>query len=275
MIARLLFVVVLGVCGRGAAQGAELAGKLVLSGSSTVAPLANELGKLFEAKHPGVRIDVQSGGSSRGVADARSGLADIGLVSRALKADESDLTAHTVALDGVGIILHKDNPVAALTDAQIVALYKGEVKTWQGVGGRDERVTVVSKAEGRSTLELFLAYFGLKASQVKASVVIGDNEQGIKTLAANPTAIGYVSIGSAEVAVSAGTPIKLLPVGGVVASTSTVQNRTFPLSRPLNFVTKGKVGALAQTFLDFACSDAAAEAVKRQHFVPPTAASKS
>ncbi|MGH7889036.1 MAG: substrate-binding domain-containing protein, partial [Thermodesulfobacteriota bacterium] len=62
----------------------QLKGKLVLTGSSTVAPLAAEIGKRFEAQHPDVRIDVQTGGSSRGVADARQELADIGMVSRAL-----------------------------------------------------------------------------------------------------------------------------------------------------------------------------------------------
>ena len=58
--------------------------KLVLTGSSSVAPLAMELGKRFEKENPGVRGDVQSGGSSRGVQDARSGAADIGMVSRDL-----------------------------------------------------------------------------------------------------------------------------------------------------------------------------------------------
>ena len=55
-------------------------------------------------------------------------------------------------------------------------------------------MTVVNKAEGRSTLELFLDYFKLKSPDVQADVVIGDNEQGIKTVAGNPNAIGYVSI---------------------------------------------------------------------------------
>src|SRR5690349_11009189 len=75
--------------------GAKLAGKLTLTGSSTVAPLAAEIAKRFEQIHPGVRVDVQSGGSSRGVSDARSGAADLGLVSRALNPDETDLKATT------------------------------------------------------------------------------------------------------------------------------------------------------------------------------------
>lgn len=71
----------------------KLHGKLVLTGSSTVGPLASELGKRFEALHSDVRIDVQTGGSGRGITDARQGLADIGKVSRALKDDEHDLLA--------------------------------------------------------------------------------------------------------------------------------------------------------------------------------------
>ncbi|MFQ5744400.1 MAG: substrate-binding domain-containing protein, partial [Acidobacteriota bacterium] len=85
--------------GRHDSSPSALAGKLVLTGSSTVAPLASEIGKRFETLHPQTRIDVQMGGSSRGIADARQGLADIGLVSRALHADESDLHAFTIARD--------------------------------------------------------------------------------------------------------------------------------------------------------------------------------
>ena len=77
--------------------------KIVLTGSSTVAPLAAEIGKRFEERNAGVRVDVQSGGSSRGVADARSGVADIGMASRALNADETDLKFFTIARDGIGV----------------------------------------------------------------------------------------------------------------------------------------------------------------------------
>ena len=59
----------------------QLQGKLVLTGSSTVAPLAAEIAKRYETEHSGVRIDVQSGGSSRGIADARQGVANVGMVS--------------------------------------------------------------------------------------------------------------------------------------------------------------------------------------------------
>ncbi|WP_256678074.1 substrate-binding domain-containing protein [Fischerella major] len=64
------------------------------------------MGKRFESEHPGVRIDVQSGGSSRGISDARQGVADIGMVSRAFKPEQKDLKAFSIARDGVMMILH-------------------------------------------------------------------------------------------------------------------------------------------------------------------------
>lgn len=244
--------------------------KLVLTGSSTVAPLALEIGKRFEAMNPGVRVDVQTGGSSRGVADAMNGLADIGLVSRALKpAETQQLTAHTVALDGVALIVHAGNPVRQLDDAQIEAIYTGRIRDWRGVGGPGRTITVVNKAEGRSTLELFLHHTGLKNSQIRAQAVIGDNQQGLKTVAGNPGAIGYVSIGAAEYAVEHGTPIKLLPMAGVAASTAAVQRGEFPLARPLNLVTRGAPSPLAARFIAFAQSPAVRDLIEAQYFVPP------
>lgn len=65
---------------------------------------------------------------------------------------------------------------------------------------------------------------------VAADVVIGDNEQGIKTVAGNPQAIGYVSIGTAEFDAGQGVPIALLPIGGIPAGTAAVAEGRFPLS---------------------------------------------
>lgn len=242
--------------------------KLSMTGSSTVAPLALEIAKRFESQNSGLRIDVQTGGSGRGIADARNGTADIGLVSRSLKADESDLQGHTIALDGVAVILHKSNPVGNLSNAQIVGIYSGTIQNWKEVGGKDQKITVVNKAEGRSTLELFAQYFGLKNSQINAQVVIGDNQQGIKTVAGNPGAIGYVSIGSAEFEIENGVPLKMLSMNGVKPNTENVRNGSFPLSRPLLLVTKGVDTDLRKKFLSFSKSPAVYDLVKEQYFVP-------
>lgn len=241
--------------------------QITLTGSSTIAPLMGEIAKRFEEQHPGFRVDVQTGGSSRGVADARSGMADIGMASRDLKPDEADLLAFPIARDGVCIILHAENPVSELTNQQVVDIYTGRIANWQDVGGPDAEITVVNKAEGRSTLELFLAHFGIESQAIEADVVIGDNEQGVKTVAGNPHAIGYVSIGTAEYDAATGVPIKLLPINGVPANSENVANGTFPLARTLHLVTKEKPTGKSQALIEFSQSEQVHDLVKELSFV--------
>jgi phosphate transport system substrate-binding protein len=126
----------------------------------------------------------------------------------------------------------------------------------------------VNKAEGRSTLELFLAHFHLSNRDIHAHVVIGDNEQGIKTVAGNPHAIGYVSIGTAQYDATHGIPIRLLPLQHIPATIKAVREGTFPLSRPLTLVTKSPPTGLIKTFIDFAQSSQVHDLILKQYFVP-------
>jgi len=243
---------------------------LVITGSSTVAPLAAEIAQRYETLHPNVRIDVQTGGSSRGMADARQGLAEIGMVSRALKETEQDLQAHLIARDGICLIVHSDNPVTELSRDHLIQIYRGDIKYWKAVGGEDAEIVVVHKAEGRSTLELFLKHFDVSNTDIQPDIVIGDNQQGIKTVLGNRHAIGYVSIGAAEYEVEQGRPLKLLPLGGIEASTAHIADGTFPLSRELNLVTADKPQGLAADFIRFAQSEAVHDLIEGLYFVPIT-----
>ena len=242
--------------------------RLDITGSSTVAPVIADIAKQFEQAHPGTRIDVQTGGSSRGISDARTGRADIGMVSRALHENEGDLKAYPFAMDGIAIITHASNPVKTLDREEIIAIFIGQITNWQQLGGTDQPVTVVNKAEGRSTLELFLAYFKLSNSDIKPHVVIGDNQQGIKTVAGNRGAIGYVSIGTAEFEAGYGTPIQLMPLSGVAPTTAHVADGSFPLSRQLNLVTVGEANGLAAQFIEYAQSEASHKLIQEHFFVP-------
>src|SRR5207245_11303884 len=111
-----------------------MTGRLLITGSSTTAPLVSAIAKRFQLQHAGVSIDVQTGGSGRGLTDARHGKADIGMVSRALSEADRDLVGLPIARDGVAVIVHKDNPVRSLSDAQVMAIYTGKLTNWKQVG---------------------------------------------------------------------------------------------------------------------------------------------
>jgi phosphate transport system substrate-binding protein len=256
--------VLLGACSGGGDPGQ----KIVVTGASTIAPLMSEIGKRFEERNPGVRIDVQTGGSSRGVNDARQGLNDIGMASRPANDDEMDLNFVPIALDGVAMIVHASNTVGELSSDQIRAIYRDEINNWSEVGGPDLPITVVHKAEGRSTLELFLKYFELEPTEIKAEVIVGDNAQDIKSVATDPSAVGYVSVGTAEFEIKRGTTLKALPLEGVPATIDAVREGKFPLARPLNLVTAKAPEGPTKDLIEFAASPEVRDLVEGQFFVP-------
>lgn len=252
-----------------AATVSSWSGRLTITGSSTVAPLAAEIAMRFEERHPNVRIDVQTGGSSRGITDVRSDAADIGMASRALAASESELTAHQIAVDGICIIVHAGNPVESLTGEQVAAIFRGEVSSWKELGGRDQPIVVVNKAAGRATLDVFLHHFQLDHAEIDADIIVGENQQGIKTVAGNPSAIGYVSIGATGAEVERGTSIRPVEVGGVAPTTENVASGSFPITRPLLLVTKGTLSGTKKAFIEFAQSSEVTDLVEAQYFVAP------
>jgi phosphate transport system substrate-binding protein len=241
---------------------------LTLAGSSTLQPLAEVAAQAFEASHPGVEIDVQGGGSSVGISATRSGLAEVGMVSRALTPEESDLTATAVALDGIALVVHASNPLPGLTRQQVVDIYSGAIASWAALGGQDRPITVVNKEEGRATLELFERYTGLKGKFRPDAIIIGPNGQAITTVAGDPDAIAYVSIGSAAVAEEAGTPIRRIALDGVPATPESVASGTYPLSRPLHLVTVGPPAGLAAELIAFLRSEEGQALVVGQDFIP-------
>jgi phosphate transport system substrate-binding protein len=172
-----------------------------------------------------------------------------------------------IARDGISIIVHADNSLDKIVSKQVVAFYTGKIKNWKDLSDKDSPITIVHKAKGRSTQTLFLDYFGIDNKTVKADVVIGDNQQGVKTVAGNPFSIGYVSIGSTEQSIKQGVKVKRLTLDGIKATT-TVADKSFPLLRPLNLVTKGQPTELTKQFIDFAQAQENYDIFGKENFVP-------
>ena len=255
--------------GAGAASpSGKPSGRLLLTGSSTMAPLMKEIGKRFQSLHAGVQVEVQAGGSGRGINDARLGKADIGMASRALTDKERDLYAFPIARDGVCVIIHMNNRVKALSDSQVADIFTGRTSNWKKVGGPEAPIIVLAAAERYSSTELFTHYFGLKYSDVKAHQTVGDNPTRIRAVVENPRSICYVSIGEAEREARAGAPIKLLPVDGVAATSRNVATSNFPISRPLTLVTKNLPAGLVKEFIEFSLSSQVFDLIPAFDFIP-------
>jgi phosphate transport system substrate-binding protein len=250
-------------------QGCQPAGvntrNVVISGAEEMESLMTDMGKRFEGTHPGVRIDVQARGSARGISDVRQGLADLAMLARPLRPDESSLRAFPIAHDGLCLVVARDNPITSLSDQQVVRLWTRSATNWSQVGGKEAAVLLIGQAEGHSLSELFIDHFGLQGNKVRLDAVVNGSEAALKAVAANPNALSYASVGVTEFSE---LPVRALPYRGVAATLANVRDGSYPLSRPLQLVTRDEPQGLVKDFLDFARSDAVVDFIEKAHFVP-------
>ena len=114
---------------------AQPAGKIVVGGSSSVAPLMEKLVEAYKTVNPNAEIEHLTTDSTTGVSGALDGSYTIGLASRELKDSEkeSGAKATVLAMDGIAVVVNPENPVENLTVDQIQSIYVGEVTTWDEV----------------------------------------------------------------------------------------------------------------------------------------------
>ena len=264
---RLLGIGIAAALGASAAWS-QPAGKLLITGSSTMAPMVTEMARRFEALYAGVKVEVRSGGSGRGISDLRAGTSDIGMVSRPLLDSERDLFAFPIARDGVALIVHRDNPVRGLTAQQVIGIFTGKITNWKALGGRDAAVTPIWRAKGQGSVELLLEHLNFSYADVRAHATIVENEAVIRAVEANPNAIAPASLGNSESKAQAGARIKLLAFSGTAASSRTIRNGSYALARPLALVTRRLPDGLGKRFIDFALSGHVADLFAKYDFVP-------
>ena len=114
---------------------AQPAGKIVVGGSSSVAPLMEKLVEAYKTVNPNAEIEHLTTDSTTGVSGALDGSYTIGLASRELKDSETEAGAKAtvLAMDGIAVVVNPENPVENLTVDQIQSIYVGEVTTWDEV----------------------------------------------------------------------------------------------------------------------------------------------
>lgn len=109
----------------------NLSGTIKVAGSTSVTPLMELLQEEYKKLNPNVTFEMQSNGSSQGIKAAIDGTYDIGMSSRELKNDEkTQLNEHTLAIDGIAVIINKENPIKDLSSENITKIYTGEITKW-------------------------------------------------------------------------------------------------------------------------------------------------
>ena len=241
----------------------SLSGTVATGGSTSMNSVIEALTEGFAEVAPGVTISYDPTGSGAGITGAVEQTLDIGLASRALHDDETGVTATTVALDGIAMVVNNENTVSDLSIDQLAQIFRKEITNWADVGGEDGEIVVIGREAGSGTRDGFESIVGVEDACVYDQELTATGAV-ISAVASNKLAIGYASLSAV------GDTVKTLTVDGVECSEATVLDGTYKVQRPFNFITNdsAELSEAAQAFIDFAVSPDAAELIRLAGAVP-------
>jgi phosphate transport system substrate-binding protein len=255
----------------GLATAAARAENIVIDGSTTVGPVAKAFAEYYMKANPSVNITVSESGSGNGAKSLINGTCDIATMSRPMKTSEKDSAEgsgilpieHTVAMDGLAVIVHPSNPVQKLTIEQIRRIYTGEIRNWKELGGPDKPIVLVSRDTNSGTYECFETLVLNKQKISGAAEYVGSNGAVRDRVRSTDAAIGYAGLAFTE-------GVKPLEVSGVAANAENVLNATYPIARPLFMYTNGrpKLGSHLSAFINLSRSPDGMRMVEDVGYVP-------
>ena len=268
MVVAVLLVAALAGCGTTNTDtqkdNGQVSGTVSTDGSTSMEKVIGFLSEAYMEENSAVKVTYNPTGSGSGIKAVQAGSCDIGLASRDLKPEEAtDLNGTVVAIDGIAMIVNKENPVKDLTIEQIAALYKGEITNWSEVGGLDAPVVLIGREAASGTRDGFESITDTEDA-CKYNQELTSTGDVVQTVSSNPNAIGYASLASVK------DTVKLISVEGVTPSTETIQNGSYKIQRNFVMVTKknAELSPAAKSFFEFATSSAADEWIIEAGAVP-------
>jgi phosphate transport system substrate-binding protein len=252
--------------------------------------LSQKWAETYMIKNPNESIQVTGGGSGTGIAALLNGTMDIANASRELKQKEYDKAKELgitprefkVALDGIAVIVHPENPIEELTIDQLRDLFIGKVENWNELGGNDSPITLYGRENSSGTYEFF------------KDKVLGKDERGHTRDFANSTQVlqGTAALGEAVARDTKGvgyggvgyfaarTDVKILKVkendeAPAIAPASdgkvnyeAIWSGEYSISRYLYCYTNGTPEKKIQDFMDFCLSKEGQDLVKQMEYIP-------
>lgn len=271
MLLMLLIALLAGAGADGVAKEA-----VVISGSSTVMPLAELAAEEFNILQDNYTVNVKSGGSGVGIVDVAEGRSDIAMSSRDIKLEERQryetptirFMEQTVGYDAICLVVSPDvydSGVTTLTRDEVREIYAGYITNWQELGGPDLDIFAIGRRPGSGTRDSFnevimgsreaetpgVSYDSGESSEVKFSTQRSDNAIGY---------MGYSFVMTGDVSV--------ISLDGIAPTIENIKSGAYPLARKLYFITLGEPSNGARAFMDYILSPEGQEIAVENGFIP-------
>ncbi|AOR64380.1 PstS family phosphate ABC transporter substrate-binding protein [Pectobacterium wasabiae] len=269
-----------------------LAGNLSSAGSDTLANLMAFWATDFSQHYPNVNLQIQAAGSSSAPTSLASGAAQLGPMSRAMKASEIEAfvqhygyppLAVPVAMDALVVLVNQDNPLSGLNLSQLDAIFsitqrcgnQQPIKQWGDLGLRGSWEKRTLLRYGRNSASGTYGFFKQKAlcrgdflPQVNE---LPSSASVVQAVAASTDAIGYASVGFRT------SGVKMLPLAAqgtdyISPSTENIRSGLYPYTRYLYIYVNKAPGqpleALTAAFLARVLSETGQSLVNQDGYLP-------
>jgi phosphate transport system substrate-binding protein len=244
-----------------------------LKGSDTMVGLAQRWAAAFKQAHPEQPVQVTGGGSGTGLAALENGSTELAMSSRAITPEErarltrdgAELLRFEIARDGVSFFVNEENPLRALSPAQLEGVFSGDLTSWSQLGA-EARPIVIYTRESTSGTASFLREALLRGAVFPpwAQPLPGTGSV-VNAVARERWSIGFGGAGSAH-----GVRLLGLEVDGRVLhpDAQTVASGAWPFARTLFIFAKAPLSPGARAFLDFVRSEPGQALVRAAGFFP-------
>lgn len=257
-------------CGGNDAGESGSSGKVTVSGSSALLPLAKDAAKKFKAKNDQVSITLNAGGSGTGLKQVSEGSVDIGnsdvfAKEKLPEAKAAELVDHKVAVTVMAPVVSKEigTNVKSLTKAQLQDIFTGKVTNWKDVGGPDEAVVLITRPSTSGTRALFTKYaLDGKEELSNKSMETDDSGTLVQTVSQTKGAIGYVALSY----LMNNNTVTPLAIDGVEPTLDNVYNGKYPVWGYEHMYTKGEAAGAVKTFIDFIMSKDYSADIEKQGY---------
>lgn len=257
-------------CGGNDAGEFGSSGKVTVSGSSALLPLAKDAAQKFKAKNDQVSITLNAGGSGTGLKQVSEGSVDIGnsdvfAKEKLPEAKAAELVDHKVAVTVMAPVVSKEigTNVKSLIKAQLQDIFTGKVTNWKDVGGPDEAVVLITRPSTSGTRALFTKYaLDGKEELSNKSMETDDSGTLVQTVSQTKGAIGYVALSY----LMNNNTVTPLAIDGVEPTLDNVYNGKYPVWGYEHMYTKGEAAGAVKAFIDFIMSKDYSADIEKQGY---------
>lgn len=253
-----------------------------IKGSDTIVNLVQVWAEKFSQINDGTNVGVTGGGTGTGFAALLNNTCDIAMASRQVEENEINLAKKQnitykefiVGLDGLAVLVNKDNPVNNLSIEQLRDIFMAKITNWKELGGENRPIVLLSR-ESNSGTHMFFKETVIRLNDINSkdefspkALLMPSSQAIVDEIYQNPNAIGYAGIGfmndqTKAVSVSAQNSTEYF-----YPTIENVMNGKYPISRPLYLYTNGEPEGIVKDFIDYALSEQGQKIVVETAFVP-------